>query len=111
VFVTSENSASKPLAVLAALLSYGRLTRVFWRRVLDRAEILNALKAQRGKVEAAIAALETGGVRHGRRRRSAEYPVNGRTKRRRFSAAARKRISEAAKARWARVKRAGRNSL
>lgn len=73
-------------------------------------EILEQLREERNRVNAAISALEgtpgrSGGRRatSGRRRPSKGQP--------RLSAAARKRISEAAKARWAKAKKAGRNKL
>ena len=82
----------------------------------DIATILDELKKERDRIDAAIGALE--GARGGRsangRRRGrparplAAAPVG---KRRKLSAAAKKRISEAAKARWAKAKKAGRNSL
>lgn len=78
----------------------------------DMSGILNAMKQERDRINAAIQALEGGGG--GRGRRGPRPGVVGRPKgrgRRRLSAAARRRISEAAKARWARAKKAGRNSL
>ena len=70
--------------------------------------ILNAMKQERDRINAAIHALE-GGAPRGRRPGPVGRPK--RRGRRRLSAAARRRISEAAKARWARAKKAGRNSL
>ena len=78
-------------------------------------DIVKELKEQRDRLEAAISALEGG--RSARKaangkRKTGPRAVNGRRKgKRRLSAAARKKISEAAKARWAKAKRAGRNSL
>ncbi len=87
-------------------------------RMTDIATILDQLKQERDRIDAAIGALE--GTRGGRsangRRRGrpgrplAAAPV-GKKRRRKLSAAAKKRISEAAKARWAKAKKAGRNSL
>jgi hypothetical protein len=85
--------------------------------------ILEQLKQERDKLSTAIAALEgreTGNSRRGRRpgRKSkvaaTALPFGaakpGR-KKRKMSAAAKKRISESAKARWAKAKKAGKNSL
>ncbi|HEV2962043.1 MAG TPA: hypothetical protein VG649_09485 [Candidatus Angelobacter sp.] len=69
--------------------------------------ILNAMKQERDRIDAAIQLLE--GNARGRRPGAVGRPK--RRGRRRLSAAARRRISEAAKARWARAKKAGRNSL
>jgi hypothetical protein len=76
----------------------------------DITSIVNELKQERDRIDAAIRALESAadGRRLGRPGRSAKPKRKGR---RRLSAAARRRISEAAKARWAKAKRAGRNSL
>jgi hypothetical protein len=72
-------------------------------------DILQALKNERDRLTQAIFALE-GTEIHGRR--AAARSGNGRRRpRRRLSAAAKKRISLAAKARWAKAKKAGRNSL
>jgi hypothetical protein len=80
-------------------------------------EILIALRNQRDRLNAAISALEgSTGTRSGRtalargtnvdRRMVGEGTVgNGRRGKRRMSAAARKKISIAAKARWARWKK------
>jgi hypothetical protein len=74
---------------------------------MDINRILAELKAEKFKLDAAISALEavdSTGPRRG-------TPAAGRRRgRRRMSAAARKRISDAQKARWAKqkkVKRAG----
>jgi len=78
-------------------------------------DIVKELKQQRDRLDAAIAALEGGrGSRKAAngRRKTGPRAVKGRGKgNRRLSAAARKKISEAAKARWAKAKKAGRNSL
>ena len=71
---------------------------------MSTTSILKALKQERDRIDAAIGALGSGTEGHGRRR-------SGRKARRTLSAAARKRISAAAKARWAKEKKAGRNSL
>jgi hypothetical protein len=63
--------------------------------------ILEELENQRDRIDAAISALSDGRVANVRRRTGA----------RRLSAAARKKISDAAKARWAKAKRAGKKSL
>jgi hypothetical protein len=70
-------------------------------------DILTALKQERDRIDAAIQALSGGGRARGGRGRAAG-PRKGR---RRLSAAARRKISNAAKARWAQAKRAGRNRL
>lgn len=77
---------------------------------MDFAKILKELTEQRDSLNAAISALEGTPRRNGRRRSSSyrQHPVR---KRRRLSAAAKKRISEAAKARWVKAKKAGRNKL
>lgn len=73
----------------------------------DIASIVNELKQERDRLNAAIQALESAaGPRPGR-----PPQLNKRKGRRRLSASARRRISEAAKARWAKAKKAGRNSL
>jgi hypothetical protein len=72
-------------------------------------DILRELENERDRIDAAIRAL-TGGV-NGRRRAARNEPGVGRRGRRKLSAAARKRISEAAHARWAKAKKAGKNSL
>ena len=73
---------------------------------MDTTSIINALRLERDRIDAAISAL-TGTTNSSRRTGSAIR----RRPRRRLSAAAKKRISEAAKARWAKAKRAGRTSL
>jgi hypothetical protein len=81
---------------------------------MDTASILKALKQERDRINAAIAALSGGSAGNGRRRhvRTIRIGLPGsRRPRRRLSAAGRKRISDAAKARWAEAKKAGKNSL
>jgi hypothetical protein len=62
-------------------------------------EILEAMKAERDRIDQAISILSGG---------ETETRTNGK---RRLSAAARLKISRAAKARWAKAKRAVRNRL
>ena len=76
--------------------------------------VIAALKAERDRLSNAIAALE--GTENGRKassngRRPGPKPGHRRRGKRRLNAAARKRISLAAKARWAKAKGAGRNRL
>jgi hypothetical protein len=71
-----------------------------------RMDILQALKDERERLTQAIDAL-SGTEIHGGRKAG----TGRRGGRRRLSAAAKKRISEAAKARWAKAKRVGKNSL
>jgi len=79
--------------------------------MMDINSILDQMKQQRDRLDRAISALE-GGRATKARRKTGSRAANGRRKgKRRLSAAARKKISEAAKARWAKAKRAGRNSL
>jgi hypothetical protein len=93
---------------------------------MDTNSILEELKRQRDRISSAIAALEghaTGNGRRGHRRgpkpKSAKVAATGfpfgaaksKRGRRKLSAAAKRKISESAKARWARAKRAGKNSL
>jgi hypothetical protein len=101
---------------------------------MDTDSILSELKAERDRLDQAIAILEsaTGSGRrrksyfrrynrmlrdkrtalgNGRRGRGGVGDGGGRKPKHRMSAAARKRISEAAKARWAKAKKAGKNSL
>jgi hypothetical protein len=74
-------------------------------------EIIHALNLERQRLDGAIAAL-SGAVPDGRRRsRPAGLGAVVARKPRRMSAAGRKKISDAAKARWAKAKRAGKNSL
>lgn len=82
---------------------------------MDVESILSALKDERNRIDAALAALSGIRAGNGRRRgvRGGYRALSGLPGRRtrRLSAAARKKISEAAKARWAKAKKAGRNSL
>jgi hypothetical protein len=74
--------------------------------------IVEALREQRRRIDNALSALESVTRRstNGRRSRTGQAAENGRRKRR-LSAEARKRISLAAKARWAAAKKAGKNKL
>ena len=78
---------------------------------MDLTQIVEQLKAERNKLEAAIQALEgLGGISSRGRRRGRppghkNKPADARpTGRRQLSAAARKRIAEAMRKRWAAVK-------
>jgi hypothetical protein len=72
---------------------------------MDTAEIIAQLEQQLENVKKALTALQGGTRRSGRSSSSYKAaPANGR--RRHMSAAARKKISDAAKARWARWKKA-----
>jgi hypothetical protein len=68
-------------------------------------QIVSELQEQRDRLELAIKALSGGS--------KASSPRRGRKPRkvRRLSAAARKRLSDGAKARWAKAKKEGRTSL
>jgi hypothetical protein len=70
---------------------------------MDTQSILNELRAERDRLNTAIAALE-GSTRKRGRRPSNSFPTR---RRRRMSAAARARISKAMKARWASGKMKG----
>lgn len=74
---------------------------------MDIDNILSTLREERNRIDAALAAL--GGIKSGNGRRRGAAGL-GRRKRT-LSAAARKKISEAAKARWAKAKKSGRNFL
>jgi hypothetical protein len=86
-------------------------------------EIVQQLRDERSKLEAAIQALEgvgggsPTGKRRGRPPGSTNKAVASATvsvvapKKRRMSAAARKRIGDAARARWAAVRKAGKKKL
>jgi|GEM_PF-1132489 len=82
---------------------------------MDLESILTELKHERDRIDGAIAALSGAAAGNGRRRggRAAlrALPSHVRRRARTLSAAARRKISEAAKARWAKAKKAGRNSL
>jgi hypothetical protein len=71
---------------------------------MDRGQILEELEAQRDRLDSAIAALQ-GNRRNTGRGKVTATPTNGR-KGRHMSAAARKKISDAQKARWAKQKKA-----
>lgn len=80
---------------------------------MDTQQIIAALREERDRLEQAIAALEGGGGGRGRRgRRPGPVPGGpgrGRgRRRRRLSAAAKQRISEMMKKRWAERKKAAR---
>jgi hypothetical protein len=81
------------------------LPLVIKRRPFDTQSIIEELESQRDSITRAIAALRgTGGPRRpGRPKRDASAPTNGR--KRHMSAAARKRIGEAMKKRWAERKK------
>lgn len=69
---------------------------------MDTSNILKELKSERARLDAAIAAIE--GLVSGPRASAAPAPAAGRPARRgrrRMSAAARKRIADAQRARWA----------
>lgn len=82
---------------------------IYNRSMTDISGIVNAMKEERDRLNAAIQLLE--GSTRGRRSAGVVGRPPKRRGRRRLSAAARRRISEAAKARWAKAKKAGRNSL
>jgi exonuclease VII small subunit len=71
---------------------------------LNTESIIEELEAERDRFNDAIAALQNG---RGPGRRGS----NGRRGRRHLSAAARKKIGDAAKKRWAKIKAAGKNKL
>ena len=76
---------------------------------MDIQNILGDLKAERERIERAIAALK--GLGSGRRRgRPAGSKNVAKNPRRRMSAAARKRISEMMKQRWAERKKKAKSS-
>lgn len=84
---------------------------------MDTITILDVLKGERDNLSRAIAALE-GSVRNGRRgrpprslRQTATAAITRKKSKRTMSASARKKISGSAKARWAKAKKAGKNSL
>jgi hypothetical protein len=82
---------------------------------MDLESIVSALRDERDRIDAALTALS--GIKSGNgRRRGGRIRIPGmlsfaKRRRRTLSAAARRKISEAAKARWAKAKKAGRNSL
>jgi hypothetical protein len=67
---------------------------------VDTAVIIAELEAERDRLNRAIAALKGGISTHGKGYTAAR-PIDGRKRRRRLSAAARKRISDAMKKKWA----------
>jgi hypothetical protein len=78
---------------------------------MNLSDIVITLTLERNRIDQAIAALD-GGVPNGRRRgRPAGFVTAVARTSRRMSAASRKKISDAGKARWAKAKRAGKNSL
>jgi hypothetical protein len=76
-------------------------------------DIIKALKIERNRLDAAIAALSGSVFVRGRRGRPRAVPLQSAApkSRRRFSAATRKRMAELMKARWAKVKESGKKSL
>jgi hypothetical protein len=71
---------------------------------LDTQSIIVELEAERDRLNSAIAALQ-GSRRNTGRGEATAPPTNGRKDKRRMSAAARKKISDAQKARWAKQKK------
>jgi len=75
-------------------------------------EIVQQLKQERDRLNAAIAALGgMNGAGNKRRGRPAGSTTKARSGRRQMSAAARKRIADAMKARWAAAKKSGKKRL
>ena len=72
---------------------------------MDTNTIIDELTEQRDRIAAAIAALT--GANH----LSLKLSTNGRKTRGKMSAAGKRRISLAMKARWAKAKKAGKNAL
>lgn len=74
---------------------------------MDTNSIVNELTQQRDRIVAAIEAL------NGNRTHRASYALKTKTRktRRKMSAAGKRKLSLAAKARWAKAKKAGKNSL
>src|SRR5258708_34793424 len=70
-------------------------------------DILTQLKDQRDRIDAAIPALGEDGAGDGRKRAVHSGPTNGRRKERKLSAAARNKISIAAKSQRAKAKKPG----
>lgn len=78
--------------------------------MLDVSTIVNELKQQRDRLDSAIKALQ--GVAGADEPASSGKPKRkGRKGRRKLSAAAKRRISAGMKARWAKAKKSGKNSL
>ncbi len=76
---------------------------------MDTQQIIAALRDEKDRLEQAISALEGVGGRGRRGRRPGPVPAGpgrGRRRRRRLSAAAKQRISEMMKKRWAERKKA-----
>ena len=68
---------------------------------LDIHRILAELKAERDRIEQAIAAIGSIGSRRARRGRPPGRPAGGRKRKRRLTPEGRKRLSEMMKKRWA----------
>jgi hypothetical protein len=78
---------------------------------MDLTDIISALRAERERLDSAIAVLDD---RRPVRRPGRLHVASGATgpkARRRFSAATRKKMAEATKARWAKMKASGKRSL
>ncbi|MGH9569855.1 MAG: hypothetical protein ACRD4F_09450 [Candidatus Angelobacter sp.] len=73
---------------------------------MDTESIITELEAERDRLQQAISALQRSGNHRGRAGRKATKGG-----RRHYSAASRKKIADAARKRWAKVKAAGKNSL
>jgi len=78
---------------------------------LDIREIISELESERDRITQAIMALQQVRKPHAVAGHNSSSTANRRRGRRHLSAAAKKRISEAAKKRWAKAKAAGKNSL
>lgn len=80
---------------------------------MNISHIVEALKLERHRLDAAISALTGIAIGNGRRsvRHKAINMISPAKSKRRLSRVARKRLSVAAKARWVKAKRAGKNSL
>lgn len=84
---------------------------------MNVSEIIQQLRDQRSRLDTAIVALEGGdgpgnaARRRGRPSGSTNKPAATGRKRRSMSAAARKRIANAMKARWAAAKKSGKKRL
>jgi hypothetical protein len=78
---------------------------------LDIREIISELEAERDRITQAITALQQVRKPYAVTLRNSSSPTNRRRGPRRLSAAARKRISDSARKRWAKAKAAGKNSL
>jgi len=102
--------ASSKLRVLPAACSLIQFPVLYQEALLDTRSIIAELEAERDRLDQAIAALQGQRRRVGRPRLSTAAG-DGRRGPRRLSAAARKKISLAAKRRWAKAKAAGKHSL